>query len=132
MSIAPDHVFPGHQVHIAGSGFTPREQIQIVAYPDARVIATVRVDARGELRTAYRTPATAHPGTIVIEATGWSSGRVENGALQIEGHPGHGAGNGAVIGWALASGGILLSVSALWIAGSTGLLPKLVAKAIVR
>lgn len=96
-----------------GTGYTPGEKVQFVLYPGAIVIGSYLADASGKVVARFRIPDDTRPGDHVLEATGWESKRVANGAFTVV----TSGSGGAVVPWLwwvlLVLGVLLASLIAL-------------------
>lgn len=66
-----------------GTGFEPGEKVQFVFYPGAVVIGSYPADQSGTVVARLRVPSDIRPGDHVVEATGWTSERVQNAEFLV-------------------------------------------------
>src|SRR5438876_5835108 len=73
VTVVPDHVIPGENVTVTGTGWAPNDQI-LVSFSDPAgtvyPIGVIKADASGAFRNIVNVPAFVLPGTYQIDGNG--------------------------------------------------------------
>ena len=83
LELDPDRISAGGRMTATGTGYNAGESVQFAIYPGAEVIGSYVADAAGKVTARFRIPDETRSGSHVLEATGWASEKVSNGAFTV-------------------------------------------------
>ncbi|GGK96276.1 hypothetical protein GCM10007382_15660 [Salinibacterium xinjiangense] len=83
LELDPERISVHEWMAATGTGYNADEKVQLVLYPGAEVIGSYVADATGTVTARFRIPDETRSGSHVLEATGWASEKVSNGAFTV-------------------------------------------------
>lgn len=83
LELDPERISVHEWMAATGTGYNADEKVQLVLYPGAEVIGSYVADATGTVVARFRIPDETRSGSHVLEATGWASEKVSNGAFTV-------------------------------------------------